>query len=197
MSWDYPGFLAPRHRKYLAEEDGYDFSEHSNPSQFRKEIRQRWNGANQDKELLGASDIISREDLMQAPRNIHDPRGTQAPMTEQRMGEAQTATKAQAQSVGLETDSLEAIFGEMRQEMMEAQDEIKEADGVSREEMSKNVREIYRRLFAHAFVATIDGMLEGAAGSVDKKAVVEGLIKGAWPERDQVLETALQELSDD
>lgn len=179
MAQSNPGFLAPRHRKYLSGE--YDFSEHSNPSQFRREIRNRVAGARRDWALLN-SEILSKEDLLEANINIHDPRGISAPMTDTAIEENKKSVKAQADSVGLEGhDNLEKVLEEMMDDI----------EGHNEDEMRESVEE----WLVSGVVETMKGMMEGMGGDSDVEEVVTGFIEGAWPDNERALEIAEKQLS--
>lgn len=196
MAQEYPGFLTDTIRAYVRGDK--QISSSSNPSRDKKRFRERISGAKRDWALIQTSDQDWVHDqLLQSNRNLHDPRGLQAPMTEEAVTQNRQAAKAQADSVGLDADSLEGLFADMDGEIDQLKAEMDGGDGLSNDEMEANVQAMFQELFASCFVHTIDTMMDGWAGSVDKQEVVRGFIEGAWPDQQSVLDSAEKQLSED
>lgn len=100
------GFLTPTQRDYLRGEK--DLDDYSNPSQFKKRIRQRIQQAQRDWELLNESEVMDEEELQRALRNINHGKGFDKTMVPDEIQEAtKAAGKAQAHAtVGKELDPL-------------------------------------------------------------------------------------------
>lgn len=196
MAQEYPGFLTDKIRAYVRGDK--DISEDSNPSREKGRFRERLNGAKRDWALIQTSEQEwVRDQLLKSNRNIHDPRGLQAPMTNEAVEQNRQAAKAQADSVGLDGDGIEGVFDEMEGKLEKVKEEFDDGDSLTDDEMKTAVQEVYQDLFAATFIETVDSMLDGWAGNVDKEEVVEGFIRGAWPEQERVLESAKKQLSDD
>lgn len=189
MAQEYPGFLTDRFREYLRGEQ--DITDSPNPSRERGEFRERFAGAKRDMALIQTSqEEWVKKELLKAERNVHDPRGLNAPMTDKAIDRNYNAAKAQSESVGVESGGVEDVLDKMQQK-------IEDVDSDFEDQMQQEIQQIYEELFAAAFVETVAGMLEGAAGNSEKQEIVEGLIEGAWPKKEEVLQTAREQFSND
>lgn len=194
MAQDYPGFLTEFQRAYVRGEKNLD--DHSNPSVVKRRLRNRISGAEKDEALLEESDEEWVSDVLhRAPRNVHDPRGDDAPMTDEAVESYQGAAKAKAESVGVQSDSIELILETLEADIEEVQQKLEATEDGFRDEVVRElVQDTYTELFAKVFVMSCDGMVEGWADDVDTKEVVEVMIESIWPTKEQVLESAKEQL---
>lgn len=186
MDWSRSGYLAPRHRKYLDGE--YDFSEHSNPSQFWNEIRDRYTGARLDDALFAKSELVTDEELLKA-NTPPPPLGSfdGAMLTEDAIHRSMESSKAQASSVGLDGEGLEEDLEKMV-EMWRSQAES--IEGNSNDEMRRS----FERLLVLGMVEAMESLVPP---EVNKKEHFKDLIEGGWPDKDRALEIVEKEVSDE
>lgn len=190
MVQDYPGFLTESQRDYLRGEK--DLDDHSNPSQFRRRVRNRINGMQKDLMLLNWSPHFDEDDLAKTVRDpgSYQQLGRGVEMSDEQIEQSIEIAEAMSKIYG--ANAVVELSNLLRQMTEGDQKDIEEElDDMDGDDMETAIREMYVREIASQTAEVLRN-----SGVSNPEDVVIDFFESLWPDRSRAIRIAKSEVSE-